>query len=79
MTTTWTDNDKLIGRKHFAWHGNMCVGRVIEKTCKTNEPFFAISENGMTKDFLILQHAKDWIESIASALDGIDFDELAEE
>jgi len=61
MTTTWT----TIGKKHIARNGKICIGRVLELQCKTDEPFLGISENGMTKQFLLLIHAKDWVEDCA--------------
>ena len=69
MTTTWTTN----GHKHFARNGRLSIGRVVELQCKTNEPFLAISENGMTKQFLLLIHAKDWVEDLAIGIDETDF------
>jgi len=70
MTTTWTTN----GRKHIATKGNLIVGHVSEKMCKTNEPFLAVSMNDRVKDFLILQHAKDWVEDCAFGIDETDFE-----
>jgi len=69
MQTTWTQN----GRKHFAAINGIQIGRVTESSAKTDEPFLAVSENGRVKSFLILYHAKDWIEDLAvdSGLDTI--------
>ena len=39
------------------------------KRCITNEPFFAVAKNGRSKDFLILQHAKDWVERHADDIE----------
>jgi len=71
MTTTWTK----IGRKHIAEYRNWNIGRITENLCKTDKPFLAVSMNGQAKDFLILQHAKDWIEDCA--IDAIDVMEAA--
>jgi hypothetical protein len=69
MQTTWTTN----GRKHIARKGKLVVGRITESQCITNEPFFAVSLNEMTKDFFFFFHAKDWIEDIAECIDETDF------
>jgi len=69
MTTTWTTN----GKKHIARKGKLSIGRVLELQCETDEPFLAISENGMTKQFLLLFHAKEWIEDLAIGIDEADF------
>jgi rRNA processing protein Gar1 len=66
MQTTWTTN----GRKHIATVNGVQIGRITEMLAKTDEPFLAVSENGMVKQFLILYHAKDWIEN--SAIDFIE-------
>jgi|GEM_PF-5211992 len=69
MTPTWTNS----GRKHVAQYREWSIGRITEKMCKTNEPFLAVSMHGQVKDFLILQHAKDWIEDCAiDAMEALD-------
>ena len=69
MKTTWMPN----GQTHIAVHGSMIIGRVTEISAKTDKPFLAVSENSMVRPFLLLQHAKDWIEELAiDVIDVID-------
>jgi hypothetical protein len=61
MLTTWTQNGNL----YLATNKNgMPVGRVRIMLAKTERPFLAVSENGMTKQFALLHHAKDWVEEL---------------
>jgi len=71
MTTTWTTNKN---GQHIAWHGKIRIGHVWGDPYNSNRLFLAVSENGLTKQFLILQHAKDWVEDLAIGIDETDFE-----